>query len=539
MVVKQAGDGAAACHQGCKIQLPAGVLADFTPRCARRDLPVFYSPPEDPGYRSAGRAAGLTWAPVPAYPGSWQVKAEPFPPAFPLLPTELDSRGHWQPLFGLEYNPPVHLQVFLGVGLALLCLSILLGCTMCWQLCRRPGPRLGWKWVTVELGPALPTGTVPVPVQRPYEEVAGEVLGAWVEEGPPASPASRGGLLHDRASLPSLPFPPKPVGARTTSGANLLRKEEGLLVHPILGPLSPLPSGTSPKQRPRLHCHLFYSPAEATLTVTVLSITHLPRGGRGSYVKVYLLPRLPASRRVALQRGSLHPARREPCRFGRYSLEELRNFTLRFAVYTRFHSFKDSFMGEVLFPCAQATWDTWASCSYSWELSSTKTKLRKCLSAHDTSHSVLSSPPKSLGHLFLLLQYQALAGRIKVLVRKAEHLGRLSRMPGTPGHYVIIHLHHNGHVIDTKETKSITGYNPVWNTPFLFNLPAGDIQQQDLFLEFTVMQARIYTRSSPLGQVQVGPRAPGAGLLHWREMCSQGPLESARWHRIQPDALGP
>ena len=52
-------------------------------------------------------------------------------------------------------------------------------------------------------------------------------------------------------------------------------------------------------------------------------------------------------------------------------------------------------------------------------------------------------------------------------------------------------------------------------------------------------QVRIYTGSSPLGRVQVGPCAPGAGLLHWREMCSRGQLESARWHRIQPDALGP
>lgn len=57
-----------------------------------------------------------------------------------------------------------------------------------------------------------------------------------------------------------------------------------------------------------------------------------------------------------------------------------------------------------------------------------------------------------------------------------------------PGHHVIIHLYHNGHVIDSKETKSITGSNPVWNTPFLFNLPAGDIQQQELSLEFTVVQ---------------------------------------------------
>ncbi|XP_074899919.1 synaptotagmin-5-like [Buteo buteo] len=408
----------------------------------------------------------------------------------------------------------VHSQVFLGTGLALLCLSILLGCAVCWQRWRRLGPRLGWERETVELGPALPTRTVPVPVQQHYKEVAGEMLSAQVEEG---SPASHWGLLHSRASSPSLPFSPKLAGAWqhccTISRANLLCDEETPLAHPIPGPPTLKRSGTGPKQRPQLHCGLSYSPAEATLTVTVLGVSHMPKGlqnGRGSYVKVYLLPQLLVPRCMALQHGSLHPARREPCRFGRYSLEELRSFTLRFAVYARFRSLKDSFVGEVLFPCAQATWDPQASSSYSWELSSTKTKLRK---------------------------YQALASRIKVLIRKAEHLGQLSCMPGTPGHYIIIHLYHNGHIIDTKETKSIPGYNPVWNMPFLFNLPAGDIQQQELSLEFTVMQARIYTRSSPLGRVQVGPRAPGAGLLHWREMCSRGQLESARWHWIQPNAL--
>ncbi|XP_056203372.1 synaptotagmin-5-like [Falco biarmicus] len=380
----------------------------------------------------------------------------------------------------------------------------------------------------VELGPALPAGTVPVPVQQVYEEVAGEVLGAQEKEGSCASSAPCRAFLRGRASLPTLPFPKKPAKAwqrcRTISRAKLCN-EESPLVHPIPGPPTPLPAGAGRKQRPRLHCNLFYSPAEATLTVTILSISYLPKG---CYVKVYLLPQLPASRHVAMHHSSLHPARRQPCRFGRYSLEELRSFTLHFTVYTRFCSLKDSFVGEVLFPCAQATWDPWASSCYSWELSSTKTKLRKC------------RWEASIPELERLEEVgEALASRIKVLVHKAEHLGQLSHMPGTPGHYVIIHLYHNGHVIDTKETKSITGYNPIWNMPFLFSLPAGDIQKQELSLEFTVMQGRIYTRSSPLGRVQVGPCAPGAGLLHWREMCSRGQLESARWHRIQPDALGP
>lgn len=92
----------------------------------------------------------------------------------------------------------VHLQVFLGTGLALLHLSILLGCAMCWQCL---GPHLGWERATAELGPALPTGTVWVPIKQHYEEVAGEVLGARVEDGPLASLAPRGGLLHWQSLL--------------------------------------------------------------------------------------------------------------------------------------------------------------------------------------------------------------------------------------------------------------------------------------------------------------------------------------------------
>ncbi|XP_026711634.1 uncharacterized protein LOC113483861 isoform X1 [Athene cunicularia] len=146
------------------------------------------------------------------------------------------------------------------------------------------------------------------------------------------------------------------------------------------------------------------------LTVMVLGVSHLLKGlqgSRGSYVKVYLLPRLLVSWQMVLQCSSLHPVRQEPCRLGRYSLEELRSFTLRFAIYARFRSLKGSFVGEVLFRCAQAIWDPQPSSSYSWELLSTKTQLRKCLSAHDTTRSVLSSPPKALSHLLLVPQYQA------------------------------------------------------------------------------------------------------------------------------------
>ncbi|XP_038274000.1 synaptotagmin-5-like isoform X2 [Dermochelys coriacea] len=455
----------------------------------------------------------------------------------------------------------VHLQVLLGVGLALLCFCLLLSCAVCWRRSERHNQRDRKEQASthtlVELGPALPSQTTAVPIQQQYVELEGEVLecAGNDSQGSPGAGSPPQNMLHGRASLPSIPFSQK-LGQFSKTEPGWERRsticgetdESSLLTLPVLG-ASVRQSSTMPgrlssagcKLRPQLHFILFYSQPEATLTVTVISVSHLPKGfrsSRDSYVKVYLLPKFIEPQRTAVRRKSLNPEFREQFQFGRYHLEELRGFTLCFAVYMKeFHSFRDSFVGEVMFPCAQVTWNPEVASSYTRELSTTKTKLKKCLSTQDMSYGAACSQSTSLGQLFILLQYQALANRIKVLVRKAENLGRLTRMPGAPDHYVVIHLYHNGRVMNTKETKSIAGYNPVWNTPFLFNIPAGDIQEQQLCLEFTIMQTRLYTRSCTLGRVLIGPHTPEAGLLHWKEMCRRGHMESARWHVIQPNAF--
>lgn len=140
---------------------------------------------------------------------------------------------------------------------------------------------------------------------------------------------------------------------------------------------------------------------------------------------------------------------------------------------------------------------------------------------------------------------------------------------------MVINLRQDGKVIGTKETKGASGSNPVWNAPFLFDLPPGDITQLPLVLEFIVMQVgssaisvphylrsrnmhlsvnmpryrqlnifllgflqgRRYTKTSILGRVLIGCGAPKAGQDHWEEMCSQGQTETARWHTIQSDVL--
>ncbi|XP_060116122.1 synaptotagmin-5-like [Heteronotia binoei] len=482
----------------------------------------------------------------------------------PTLPASLKGSPDLAPHLRNKNGQAVNLQVFLGAGLAVLCFCLLLSCAICWHW-RKKRKDKGKAWrphrSLVDLGLALPSQVTAVPIQQQYTEIEGEVLDRPSPElteslvipdhaSPPKS------LHRGRASLPSIPFsakltlPAKPtlsLGRRCTiSGSSALGDESHLLSSPIQAiditrsytVLRNLPNARS-KPRPLLHFTLFYSEPEATLIVTVIGVSHLPKGfraSRDSYVKVYLLPKSAEPQRTALHKKSLNPEFHEQFHFSHYSLEELQGLTLRFAIYAKgFHNLKDFFIGEVMFPCTQAALEQGVSSAYTQELSTTKTKLKKSLSSQDVSCSPPLPRPKSAGQLFLLLQYQALAGRIKVLVRKAENLGRLTRIPGTPDHYVTIRLCHNGEVIDTKETKSIAGCNPVWNTPFLFSVPPGDILEQALSLEFTVMQARLYTRSCAVGRVLIGPDAPEMGQTHWKEMCSRGKVESARWHAIRPE----
>nr|XP_046265100.1 synaptotagmin-5 [Scatophagus argus] len=361
---------------------------------------------------------------------------------------------------------------------------------------------------------------------------------------------------HGRASLPSLTKlslvskSRRAMGRRSTvSGESFLYNESSQLTagaaraptqqgEPCISQYGSNSLSIPSKPAPLLHFSLLFS-ACGTLVVNILGLSGASRRRSGVFVRASLPPLCPSPQQIASRRRSLSPdlhSQSFVLQVG--SVEELRTCTLRLAVYSRdFSGLREAALGVVELSCEQMDWEPDTTITHTRQLSPTKTKLKKSVSSQETLGHRKSSVcvPRALGQLFVLLQYQALAQRIKVMVRKAENLAKLTRIPGTPDHYVVINLRQDGKVIGTKETKGASGPNPIWNAPFLFDLPSGDITELPLVLEFIVMQGRLYTKSSILGRVLIGSDASEAGQDHWKETCSRGQTETARWHTIQSD----
>ncbi|AWP01946.1 putative synaptotagmin-5-like [Scophthalmus maximus] len=364
---------------------------------------------------------------------------------------------------------------------------------------------------------------------------------------------------HGRASLPSLTKlnlvskSRRATGRRSTvSSESFLYSESSRLTaaaaaappqqeQPSLSQYGSHSLSIPSKPAPLLHFSLLFSSAGGTLAVSILGLSGASRRRSGVFVRASLPPLCPSPQQSASRRRSLSPdlhSQSFVLQVG--SAEELRTCTLRLAVYSRdFSGLREAALGEVELPCEQMDWEPDVTTTYTRQLSPPKSKLKKSVSSLEALGRRKSSVcvPRALGQLFILLQYQTLAQRIKVMVRKAENLAKLTRIPGAADHYVVINLRQDGKVIGTKETKGVSGPNPVWNAPFLFDLPPGDVSQLPLVLEFIIMQGRLYTKSSILGHVLIGSDASEAGQGHWKEMCSRGQIETARWHSIQSESL--
>lgn len=487
----------------------------------------------------------------------------------------------------------VHLQIVLAVVLAVLCYSLVVVCILC---CRRKKKSISsLDKEAVLLSPYPPTVTLtpsqfahPI-IKQQYEELDGDVLDFPLSKSSSSpseddlcalpsdiSPTRSPGLLlsprvsvpvrrlsspvlsnpsnkspvHGRASLPSinkLTLMSRSKRAKdrrsTVSGESFLGSEgSSLNSDPQLkdGAQYGAMSGGS-KPTPLLHFSLLFSSAYGTLMVNILGVSGTSRKKSSVFVRASLPPLCPAPQLLPSRRRSFSPELHSQSTVLQVGpIEELRLCTLTLAVYSRdFSGLREAMVGLVEMPCEQMDLTPDTTCTFTREINPTKCKLKKSVSSQETlAHRKTSvCVPKVLGQVFLLLQYQSLAQRIKLMVRKADDLAKLTKIPGTPDHYVVINMRLDGKVIATKETKGASGLSPVWNAPFLFDLPPGDVTELPLLFEFIIMQGRLYTKSSVLGRVLIGSSASEEGRSHWKEVLSRGQIETARWHSIQPDVL--
>uniref|UniRef100_A0A8C2BY33 C2 domain-containing protein n=1 Tax=Cyprinus carpio TaxID=7962 RepID=A0A8C2BY33_CYPCA len=477
-------------------------------------------------------------------------------------------------LFVCLFTLIVHLQILLAVGLAVLCFCLVIGCIIChWLHKSRPTddkeaglslPHLPADHVTLSPSPSINT----LPIKQQYEELDGDVLD-YPSFNSSSTPSEDDLSLPSyplkprfnlrRLSSPAVPYKPsKPVRGRsslpTIPKLGLVRKSRRVVDHKSGDNVSfsersrlNADSGRhygsgSHKPTPSLHFTLLFSPAEGKLTVTVLGLYRGSRKLSGTTVRACLPPLCPTplqggpTRRHSL--GPVAPA--QVLQLQVRSAEELQRCMLRLTVSSRdFSGLRETTMGELELACAEIHWEPDCTVTFNRQLNPVRRRLRKSQSSQDAVGGVGASvcPVRFLGQILILLQYQTLAHRMKVMVRKAENLPKLTRMPGTPDHYVVINLRQDGNVISTKETKSASGANAVWNAPFLFDLPAGDILRLPLLLELLVMQGRLYTKSCILGRVLIGCGGSEAGSQHWSEMCSRAQEETACWHELLPNSL--
>lgn len=84
----------------------------------------------------------------------------------------------------------------------------------------------------------------------------------------------------------------------------------------------------------------------------------------------------------------------------------------------------------------------------------------------------------------------------------------------------------------TKESKTQSGYSPVWNQPFLFDIPSRSVSE--CTLELVIMRGRLYSKDGVIGRVVIGRQGPKTGVDHWQEMIKPCAREVAKWHNILP-----
>ncbi|XP_054754975.2 synaptotagmin-5-like isoform X1 [Lytechinus pictus] len=299
-------------------------------------------------------------------------------------------------------------------------------------------------------------------------------------------------------------------------------------------------------EKPVVNFSLYHSTQDSTLFVCLKSVSGLARKyypGCTSFLKVSLLPKYRDGFRTEMVRKSLNPHFNESFQFCKLTPADVQGSFLKIKLYVREKwNRKDRFSGEVFAECHQLLTKSDSLLEFQRTFSVKRTKLPKknlkrpslpCMKQmRSTSTSEATSNRPYLGDLFVALQYQPLADRLKVMVRKAENLLVDSVLPGSGDIYVTVRLLKHGEIVDEYSTQRRSGTSPIWNQPFLFHPIQDEIEQHSILL--AINRGRRLATDVMVGKVEVGSQVGETGVAHWTEMLQPRGLEVAKWHRIKP-----
>ncbi|KAK5927829.1 hypothetical protein CgunFtcFv8_012944 [Champsocephalus gunnari] len=418
----------------------------------------------------------------------------------------------------------VHLQILLLVGLIAFCLSLCLGCVLCWR--SHMSEVKDKDAMTSVPAPAEPLTFVQSPPpslpRQQYEELDGDIVEYPSTFTSPAPSVSE---------LSSLPFSkPARAASEQTHQPKSYFSLRRLNTTPQTAPLHKAidPSHASLPAFPKLG--QLSKKYQQTLAVTVLCLTGTPHRLQDVSVLGSLPPLYPCPIQASAQ-SSLSPETHSLVLLLKVSsVKELMRCVLRIAIYTReAPSMRRTTLAELEAECGGRDWGSEQQFHFTKELDLNKWRTKKSLISHDASPcKVLGCPPQ----IYILLQYQTTDHRIKATVLRAEHIENLVHSLAAAEYQVVINLHNKGVMISSRETEGSSC--ALWDSSFLLDLPPGEITQLPLLLEFVIMQ--VLPEGKAVGRVLIGAEAAGAGLAHWRDMCSLQ-VEQARWHIVQPECL--
>lgn len=211
----------------------------------------------------------------------------------------------------------------------------------------------------------------------------------------PSSPSKL--TVRGRASLPSIPKLSLMAKTRrvldrrsTVAGDNFLCSESSRLTSAKQrGEPSPPQYGSSSssrrssissKQLPTLNFTLHFSPAEGTLTVTVLGLFRASRSLRGATVRASLPPLCLAPQQgTPTRRYSLSPdTQPQVLKLQVRSLKELKACTLRLVAFGKdFSGLWETPLGELDLACVEMDWEPDTAVMYNLQLNPPRRRLNK------------------------------------------------------------------------------------------------------------------------------------------------------------------